>query len=382
MRTGPRPLSVHIGMAASIWGGGAFAGSMAANGSPDRALRLQAEAAGRLSELLRGIRAYHEHPYIRDLPELPEVWSAGTARLLRAASKTKARGKTQKGSVLLIPSLVNGSAILDLAPDRSLLRWLAGKGFEAHLLDWGEILRDPALATLDGAIGTRLAQALEHLARAGGGPVHVVGYCMGGLLALALAALEPERVRSVTLLASPWEMREGLQPLGDRIKASMAGAFAVIDSLGHLPVDWVQTLFASVDPLMAARKFARFARFAPEAPKARLFVAVEDWLNDGLDLPGEVARVCLKGWYADNDPARGEWRVCGKPIRAREVDCPALVVASGRDRLVPFESAAAAAAQLPRATLLAPDCGHIGMIAGESAIEKVWEPMAAWLARR
>lgn len=387
MRIGPRPLALHIGMAASIWGGGTVASALSAGQSAENLARMpeiQGEAARRLETMLRGIRTYQEHPYARSLPPLPAVWHAGTARLFHASATARGGKKARKKSpaILLVPSLVNGSSILDLTPERSFLRWLGQKGFESYLLDWGRIVQDPALKDLDGAIGTRLAGALDHIAREQDGPVHVIGYCMGGLLALALERLHPQQVRSLVLLASPWEFARGDQPLGDRIKTGAAATWAVIDSLCHLPVDWIQALFASVDPLMAAKKFSRFADLAQDGEKARIFVAVEDWLNDGLDLPAAIARECVKGWYIDNAPARGAWRVCGRDIRAQDVAAPALVVASDRDRLVPFESAAAAAEQIPAATLLRPDCGHIGMMAGERAIETIWEPVAKWLGER
>ncbi len=364
-----------------------MAGAFAASGIPSPApgesasayaLEIQTEAARRLEKMLRGIRAYQEHPYIRSLPPLPQSWQEGTTRLFRTPAKGR---KKKKAAVLLIPSLINGSSILDLTPERSFLRWLGAQGMDASLLDWGEIMQDSTLKDLDGVIGTRLAHALEHVASENAGPVHLVGYCMGGLLALALERLHPRLVKSLTLLASPWDFTTGSQPLGERVKTGASGAWSIIDSLSHLPVDWIQSLFASVDPLMAARKFSRFAELDPNGEPARIFVAVEDWLNDGLDLPAAIAKECLKGWYIDNAPARGLWRVCGKDIRAQEVSCASLVVASERDRLVPFESAAAAAQQIPRASLLRPNCGHIGMMAGENAIETVWKPVAKWMSQ-
>ena len=64
--------------------------------------------------------------------ELPAVWQAGAARLLRAQQ----RAPIYTVPVVLVPSMVNGSEILDLLPDRSLLRWLAEQGFESYLLDF------------------------------------------------------------------------------------------------------------------------------------------------------------------------------------------------------------------------------------------------------
>lgn len=385
MRTGPRPLAVHVGMAAAIWGGGSAAaaclspGQNFCLGSVKNCLAVHTEATERLSKMLRGIRAYQDHPYVRTLPALPIAWTQGESRLLYAQAKAGRRRKN--APVLLVPSLINGATILDLLQERSFLRWLAARGFEAYLLDWGALTRDACLATLDGAIGTRLVGALQQIASRHSQRVHLIGYCMGGMLTLGAARLAPDRVRSVTLLATPWDFVQGPQPLGDRIKASAPQAWAVIDSLGYLPVDWIQALFASVDPLMVARKFSRFAEMDPASDKARLFVAAEDWLNNGLDLPADVARACLKGWYIDNEPARGLWRLGGQPVRAENLTVPALVVASRRDRLVPFESAASIASHLPRATLLEPACGHIGMMAGEASPETIWSPVARWLGR-
>ena len=39
--------------------------------------------------------------------------------------------------MLVVPSLINRPYILDLAPGRSLLRWLAAQGLRPLLMDWG-----------------------------------------------------------------------------------------------------------------------------------------------------------------------------------------------------------------------------------------------------
>ena len=80
------------------------------------------------------------------------------------------------------------------------------------------------------------------------------------------------------------------------------------------PVDPIQTLFWRLDPLLVERKFVRFAGLDPASRAARGFVALEDWLNDGVPLARKVARECARDWYGDNLPARGEWRVDGAPV--------------------------------------------------------------------
>jgi len=76
------------------------------------------------------------------------------------------------------------------------------------------------------------------------------------------------------------------------------------------------------------RKFLAFARMDPTHPKAAAFVALEDWLNDGVPLAAPVARECLAGWYGANTPATGQWRVAGKVVEAvqrKSVPCRRVV---------------------------------------------------------
>jgi len=74
-----------------------------------------------------------------------------------------------------------------------------------------------------------------------------------------------------------------------------------------VPVEAIQTLFFILDPFAAERKFIRFATLDPDSNDARSFVAVEDWINDGVPLAIGVARDCVRSWYRDNEPGRGLW---------------------------------------------------------------------------
>ncbi len=151
--------------------------------------------------------------------------------------------------------------------------------------------------------------------------------------------------------------------------------------LGEIPVDILQALFMAVDPLVAMRKFVRFAALA-DSPAARNFVAVEDWLNDGVPLALPVARECLAGWYGNDTPAQGKWRVAGRPVLAHRVEQPALVIMPENDRIVPPATSEALAAQLPAAERLTLRLGHVGMIVGSTARREVWQPLARWLRRQ
>jgi polyhydroxyalkanoate synthase len=117
--------------------------------------------------------------------------------------------------------------------------------------------------------------------------------------------------------------------------------------------------------------------------RAEDFVALEDWLNDGVALTAGVARDCLTGWYGENRPARGQWTVAGTVIEPGKLAVPSLVALPRRDRIVAPASAAALADALDasggKCHRLTPPSGHIGMVVGGAARKTLWQPLADWL---
>lgn len=314
--------------------------------------------------MLDGIARYRAHPYRRDLADPPEIWRDGATRLLDFGGNGPA--------VLCVCSLVNRSYVLDLSPRRSLVRWLAAQGLRPLLLDWGD--PEPEL-DLDALMRRKLEPALAAAVAAHGRAVAVLGYCMGGTLAVALASRQPRSVGALALLAAPWDFDRG-DPTG------LARAVTQWDLLGDAPIrlDVLQGYFALLDPGLAQRKFVRFAAMDPE--EAEDFVAIEDWLNDGVALPSGVARDCLRDWYTANAPSHGRWRIAGQAVDARRLGLPSLVVVPHADRIVPADCAAALADTIPGAERLDIDSGHIGMMVGPRAESLLWRPLADWLLSR
>ena len=256
-------------------------------------------------------------PYRRDLSSPAEIWNAGTTRLLDYGETDASAAAAQTPAVLFVPSLINRAKILDLSQDRSLLRWLArAGGVRPLLLDWGEPGESERAFGLRDYIAGRIEPALEHIVRQTGTAPILVGYCMGGLLTLAAAVRRPDLTAGLALLATPWDFHadNGAQA---RLLAGMwphlSPMFAI---LGQVPVDALQCLFSSLDPLLVLRKFAGFSELDQSSDAASRFVALEDWINDGVPLSEIVARECFSEWYGDNRPVLGEWRIDGPG------DCP------------------------------------------------------------
>ncbi len=322
--------------------------------------------------LLAGIAAYRRHPWQRDLPDPPSPWSEGGSRLLDYAAPG-----AEGPPVIFVPSLVNRAYVLDLAPGASMLSFLAGQGVRPLLLDWGFPGETERAFTLTDYVAGRLERALMALGR----PVVLVGYCMGGLLALGAAQRRPDLVSAVGLLATPWDFHATPEDAGRAATAAalLPGLEPLMNATGTLPVDVIQTLFANLDPWGIPRKFRAFARLDQTSSRAQQFVALEDWLNDGVPLAAPVARETLGGWYGANTPARLAWRIAGAVVDPAAAKQPAFLAIPHRDRIVPPASALALAARLPGATLHQAEAGHIGMAAGSTAETALWRPLLAWL---
>ena len=393
-RLGPRPLPLHLAAAITSFAsshaalpllksgflawrpelrtaGNELEKSLAAVGVEALAEAVERELRSRADLFLKGIERYRDHPYRRDLADPAVLWQDGSTRLLDYGGTG--------APVLVVPSLVNRAYILDLMAEKSLLRWLAGHGLRPLLVDWGTPGDLERRFTLTDYIAGRLEAALDTAAAAAGEPMALVGYCMGGNLALALAERQPKRVSALALLATPWDFHAERAEQAHLMGALMPSLKAAFSVLGELPVDMLQTLFAALDPLLALRKFSRFAELGDSDPRAREFVALEDWLNDGVPLALPVAEAVLTEWYGENATARGLWRVAGRIVDPGRCTMPSLVVVPAQDRIVPPGSARALAAGLPSAEVWTPALGHIGMVVSREAPRAVWQPLRDWL---
>jgi polyhydroxyalkanoate synthase subunit PhaC len=404
IRLGPRPLPLHLGTALMTLASSESAWRLWKPASPNsnqdspiaEILReisavdagafekaLHREIGRRLHRLAEGVLAYRNHPCHRTLQDPPAVWSEGNTRLLDYGVTHRAARVRRTRAVLVVPSLINRWEVLDLTVEKSLLRAMAAEGLRPYLVDWGTPDDEERRFDLSAYVA-RLQRALAFVVtRARRAPV-VMGYCMGGTLAVALAARKPRQVAGLALLAAPWDFHA--DKTGHAFLLAAGPMLAQLaDKAGELPVDILQTLFWSLDPWLAVKKFGRFLGMDQQSEHAREFVLLEDWLNDGAPLAGPVARECLVGWYGDNLPGKGNWIVGGKRIVPARIKRPALVMIPSGDRIVPPLSAASLADSrrgLRNATRLDLPLGHIGMMVSGRARELCWTPLIDWVKAR
>lgn len=399
----PSPLIFHLGAALSAYSQALLAAPRAdsdrfpwADDLAERAAHLgpdldqievACELAARLRATLEGLETWQRHPYRRTLEDPPAIWSEGCSRLLDYGQVPKVREPAGR-PILVVPSLINRAYILDLVSGRSLLRWLAVRGFRPLLLDWGTPGAEEASYSLDDYGARRLAPAFARACEVTGRPVAMLGYCMGGTLAVGYASRRPDGLDQLVTIGAPWDFGStdgiagGLRALiradGGRqtreMLETLAGAF------GFIPVTLFQMLFSVINPLQAALKFQKLARLDPDGPAATFFVALEDWLADGVPMPLGAASDLLLGWQIENRTARKQWEFMGDVVDPAEIGASTLCFCGRSDSIAPPALSEALPRAIPRAHMVRPNTGHVGMVVGSGARSAVWRSLGEFLA--
>jgi poly(3-hydroxybutyrate) depolymerase len=130
------------------------------------------------------------------------VFEAPIARLLDFSPPAPARVLP---TLVLPPQAGHDSCIVDYSPAQSQMGAIIASGLErAFSLDWIGATRQTADASIDDYLGV-VDRAVEHC----GGRVNLIGDCQGGWLATIYAALEPERVNTLTIAGAPIDFHCG-----------------------------------------------------------------------------------------------------------------------------------------------------------------------------
>lgn len=312
----------------------------------------------RRAAALAGLRAYQHAERPRERVPAAEFARTGRATL-------RDYGGTGR-PVVFVPSLINPPFVLDLAPDNSLLRWLATQNMRVLLVDWGT----PGPAAREQDLTQHIEALLLPLLRSIGEPPVLAGYCLGGTFALAAACAMP--VAGLAMIAAPWRF-EGYGDAHEDMAALWDQARPACDALGLVPMEVLQAGFWRLDPARTVAKFERFGTLDPDSEAARAFVALEDWANGGAPLTWAAGRQIFDDLLAADLPGRGRWCVAGVEARPESLTCPSVAFVSRTDRLVPAATAAPIADRRDLAL------GHVGMIVGSRARTELWEPLADWI---
>lgn len=306
-------------------------------------------------------------------------------RLLRY--RPRAAGLAWRTPVLLVPSLINRHYVLDLMPGKSFAEFLVGRGHDVFCIDWGTPGDEDRYLELDEICDRYLGRALRIATRGSPeGRAHLLGYCLGGTLAVIHAAARPERVASLCAIAAPVQFG-GAGLLEAWTRSPGFDVAALVEGFGNVPWQLMQSAFLMLRPTLQLAKLVSVADRAGRAwddAYADGFLALETWGNDNVSFPGAAYRRYVEELYRRNALMKGELRLGGVSARLESIGCPTLAVTFEHDNIVPAASASVLLDRIAakdRERIHLPG-GHVGAMVSRAAAESLWPKISAFWAAR
>jgi poly[(R)-3-hydroxyalkanoate] polymerase subunit PhaC len=311
------------------------------------------------------------------------VYESGGHRLLRYRREVPA---TWAEPVLFCYALINRPYILDLQPDKSVVRQYLDRGFEVYIVDWGVPSYGDRFFTLEHYVSGFLEKVVRIILREHGREdLHLLGYCMGGTLSVLLAALHPAPVKSLTLLAAPIDFGEKESLLNVWADPAYFDVDAFIDAQGNCPAWFLQACFQNTKPIqnLVQKYLSMFGHLGDRAFMSNYF-AMELWVNDNIPMAGETFRAFVKDFYQNNRLVRGELQLAGQRIDLRRIECPLLLLMAKNDHLVapPSTEGIRPHVRSQDVESIVIEAGHVGLVVGGKAQRSLWPEATRWLAAR
>jgi polyhydroxyalkanoate synthase len=307
------------------------------------------------------------------------VWQHGKAQLRRYRPTTPARIGPP---VLAFIGLVSRAYILDLWKGNSFVQRLMDAGFETFVLDWGEPDEADAGNTLETYVEGYLPRALEAVRReTNSDDVTVIGYCMGGDLALlGLAAAPDLPVRNLVAIATPVDFRH-LGPLVEGLRDGRIEVDSMIDETGNVPAATVGSFFKIRKPTADLVQYANLWQNLWNDEYMQGYQAMSRWAREHVPISGAVVRQLVDAWLRDNAFYNDTLRLGGRRISLADIRTATLAVIATRDDIV-LEAAAAPLAELlsgASVDVLRLDAGHASLTTGRTAAKVTVPRMIEWL---
>ncbi len=288
--------------------------------------------------------------------------------------------------LLLVFALINRPDIFDLRPGNSFVEHLLEEGFDVFLVDWGEPGEEDADMGLEQFVLDELHWGIRETLRAAGAEeVSLLGWCIGGTLAAAYAALHPDGpVRNLALLTTPIDTSGSLY-------ASWVGREAfdvdqVVEAYPVVPGGMVDLANKLMKPV--TNYWTTYRRLwqgvLDGQPRRDDYQPMAKWVADNPPFPGRAYREWITWMYKENRLVRGRLRLRGRRVDLREIEQNLLVVTAGADHIAPPPGTAPifGLVRSEDVTHIDRPGGHIGLMAGSKAREEIWPDIADWLADR
>ncbi|MDQ2696977.1 MAG: class III poly(R)-hydroxyalkanoic acid synthase subunit PhaC [Pseudomonadota bacterium] len=286
--------------------------------------------------------------------------------------------------LLIVYALVNRPYMMDLQPDRSLIRGLLEAGLDVYLVDWGYADDADRYLTLEDYVSGYIRHCVDFLRREHRLPqVNLLGVCQGGTLSLCFSALYPERIRNLIPMVTPVDFHTPdnlLTHLVRRLDVDL-----LVDTLGNLPGEMLNFLFLSLNPFrLTGQKYVELVDILEDEAALKNFLRMEKWIFDSPDQAGEAFRQFVRQFYHENRLIKGEATIGSRRVDLKRLTMPVLNVYATKDHLVPPLASRALADHVGSSDYseLSFKGGHIGIYVSGRSQREVPPAIAGWLKER
>jgi len=311
------------------------------------------------------------------------VYEGGKVRLRHYAPAAR----LHKTPILFVYALIKRPYILDLQPDKSVVRNLLKQGFEIYLIDWLPPTKADVELGFDGYVNEEMANAVRAVQiRENGEQVHLVGYCFGALLALLYTAFHQQNVKNLVTVTIPFDLSVRELPISNLVDSMSEVTVDLITKVyGNCPAWMVNANFLSMAPVHhALDKFVGLYRNAERDGYAAMFDKFERWMMSDVPLAGRTFRELVLELSKRNALVKGAFKLGGETVDLKRVTCPLLNVVAEKDDVVHPDSSIGLpqfVGSTDRRNLTFP-VGHLGAVVSAGAMTKLWPEVGGWLAAR
>lgn len=308
------------------------------------------------------------------------VWQMDKVKLYHYNRETPAKCKVP---VIVSFAMMNRQDVLDLQPDRSLMKKFLDEGLDIYIMDWGYPTKSDKYLTMEDYIDGYLNGAVDYVRKTHKLPkINLMGICQGGTFSTIYAALYPEKLNTLTVYVAPFDFTTDKCMLYKWTK--YIDVDAMVDTLGVIPADVLNAGFGMLKPSADVSKYFSVLDSLDDKEKMMNFLRMELWKNDCPDLSGELYRKYIKDLFRDNKLIKGEFELGGRKVNLKNVTMPFLNIYATDDNIIPNESTIAVNAKIGSKDkeLYAFPGGHIGVFVGSRSQKELGPKVAKWVTDR
>jgi polyhydroxyalkanoate synthase len=289
-----------------------------------------------------------------------------------------------KTPLLVVYALINRETMLDLQPERSVVKNFLMGGVNLYMIDWGYPTIKDKFLTIDDHINGYMNNIIDYiLERENTRQLNLMGICMGGTFCVMYSALHPEKVKNLVTTVCPtnFDTDQGLL----HIWMKDVDVDQMISTFGNMPGDLMNFGFLLLNPArLMIDKYVGFLEHMDNKAFVENFIRMEKWIFDSPDVPGETFRQFVKDCYQKNLLIQSKMVLGGKRVNLKNITMPMLNIYGQYDHLVPPGAADKITSKVGSTDTedVCLDTGHIGIYVSSKTQKEFTPKILKWLKER